>query len=60
MKHALTTAKSARHGSVVINIHFPRYVFLTCGSSQNARAGTHSGTLARKDVMEQVTETHTH
>jgi hypothetical protein len=30
-----------RHGSVVITIHFPRFVFLTCGSSPNARAGTH-------------------
>jgi len=60
MKYALRTAKSARHGSAVITIHFPRYVFLTCGSSQNARAGTHSGKLARNDVMEQVTEMHTH
>jgi len=60
MKNAIRTAKSARHGSVVINIHFPHYVFLTCGSSQNERAGTHSGTLARTVVMEQVTEMLTH
>jgi len=58
--YALRTAKSARHSSVVITIHFPRYVFPTCGSSQNARAGTHSGTLARNDVMEKVIEMNTH
>jgi hypothetical protein len=56
----LSTPKSARHGSVVITIQFPRYVFLTCGSSQNAHAGTHGGTLARVDVMAQVTEMYTH
>jgi hypothetical protein len=60
VKYAIRTAKSARRDSAVITTHFARYVFLTCGSSQNARAGTHSGTLARTDVMERVTAMHTH
>jgi hypothetical protein len=58
MAAEIRTAKSARHGSRVITIHFPRFVFLACGSSQNARAGTHRGMLARTVVMEQVTEMH--
>jgi hypothetical protein len=60
MAAEIRTAKSPRHGSVVITIHFPRFVFLTCGNSQNARACTLGGMLAYTVMMEQVSEMHTY